>query len=98
MNSNLPTLSIIFYALLALFAFYVPLQAYARRVEKKLAQQGSSISNRHKSILVAYLIWYIPSLAVLVVGTVSTSFWVVIVTLVISIGWIWAGHSYIEAK
>lgn len=90
--------SIIFYALLILVSFYVPLQVYARQIERQLAQNNSSISNRHKSILIAYLIWYTPFLALLVVGSLATSFWVVALVLIIGVGWIWLGHSYVQTR
>lgn len=98
MDNNSFTLSTAFYALFVLVSFYVPLQTYARRIEKKLTRQESSlISNRHKSILISYLIWYAPCFALLVIVPLTTSFGIVAVLVITSIGWIWLGHSYVQA-
>ena len=96
MISRMSLFSIIFYAFLILVSFYVPLQRYARRIEGKLTRENSSISNRHKSVLIAYLIWYIPFLVLLVVGSLATSFSVVALTLIVGVGWIWLGHFYVQ--
>lgn len=96
MNSESPVLSATFYAFLVLCSFYVPLQAYARHIEKKLMHGHSLISTRQKSILIAYLIWYVPFLALLVVGSLAMSSWIVAITLIIAAGWIWVGHSYVR--
>lgn len=80
-------------------AWYVPLQAYARRIERKLDQ--STLSNtRFLSILFAYLIWY-PSFAFLLISVWSgehfaTDFNMFVWALFI----LWSGISflYIESR
>ena len=96
MISRISLFSIIFYAFLILVSFYVPLQKYARRIERKLSRENSPISNRYKSVLIAYLIWYIPFLVLLVVGSLAINFSVVALTLIVGVGWIWLGHSYVQ--
>lgn len=86
------------YLLLAITAFYVPLQAYARRIERKL--DVSSSNTRFLSILFAYLIWY-PPVAFLLIGVWSIEHFATDFNMLIwSLCCLWSGISflYVEAR
>lgn len=82
--------SLVFYAILAFAAWYVPLQAYARRIESRLQATSAPKDSRAKSILIAYLIWYVPTMALLVTATFLPSFCAIVV--VVGALWCWLGH------
>lgn len=86
------------YLFLTIMAFYVPLQAYARRIEPKLDE--SSFGTRFLSILLAYLIWY-PPLAFLLIGIWSIEHFANDFNLLIwTLSWVWSGLSflYVESR
>jgi hypothetical protein len=67
------TIEFIAYALLGMLSFYVPLQAYARRMENRWGW-ASSAETRFRTISVAYLIWYTPAFILLFTVWLSENF------------------------
>lgn len=86
------------YLFLTIMAFYVPLQAYARRIERKLDK--SSSNHRFLSILFAYLIWY-PPIAFLLIGVWAIEHFAIYFNMFIwSLSWLWSGLGflYVESR
>ncbi len=92
-------LQVLGYIVLGMFYLYVPLQAYARRVGRKL---GWEISDKKRliTIAIAYFIWYPPILIVFFVVWLSEQYstrpqpiW-----CVIGLSWLCVGYFYFELK